>query len=195
MEFEELMKGKGLYLLALGIIILMFINYYLIFLADTVVTYEAIYNEKGVLEKNMLIPVNISGSILLKTFGKNTYTVMNITSVNGSCIIRAIKSNHTYTLMLEQNNKSVLLRIDQGELFIVKDVKGNMTYTYTIYVENKPYRYLALIAFIISLIGFTISFYILFTLMSNRMFRKRSRKSILSILFLNKFSHVFRPTV
>jgi len=176
--FEELLKGKKLYLVALTIIALMILNYYLIFLADTVVTHDMIYYEIGIVEKNKLIPTNIPGTTLFRAGEAGSYIILEISGVNGSCLLRGIKSNHTYLFTLNHTNNSVLLRIDRGELFIVKEVSGNLTYSYGVYVENKPYKYLALVAFIISLVGFTISFYILFTLMSSKMLRKSRRKTI-----------------
>ena len=179
-EEESEVNRKRVFLVILAVILIMFFNYYLIFVADTFTVVNKAYSESGYVSMNATIPSNIPVGLFLGSRRNNSYTILTIKSNDdyGSCQLRAIGSKRTYLLSFTPVNDTVSIRVNMSELFVVESVKGNITYSYDIYVRSKPYSYLAIVAFIISIVGFSISFYIMFLLIISRAVRRRRRKTI-----------------
>gem|GEM_PF-3933847 len=159
--------GKTIIKMAIVLVILVFINLYLIFISDTVIESVRIFYEEGFIESNTTIPRNLSIELFESSSVLNRKTNLLINGSNISCTIINLNTNETIALKDTVGNYEITL--DDTIIFYVVETSGNLTYRYEVYSIRKPYLFLSIIVFIISLIGLTMSVYLFINIMIRRM--------------------------
>ncbi len=173
---DEGIDREKLFLIGFLVVAIMFANYFLIFLADAVVNTSNVYVEEGRIVENSVIPSEILPTLMRENYS-NRYTELTISGINGSCILRVIGSdNKNYNIKISRYNNTYKIELRGSQTFYVKEIKGNLSYKYRLYEETRPYSFLSIIALFISIVGFAISFYILYGLLLEKILMRRSRR-------------------
>lgn len=161
-------ENKRFIIIAVIFIFLMFLNYYLIFLSDTVVNFNRIFHEEGVIESDIIIPKNPSFELFEISSGLNRRTYLTIEGFNSTCIIMSLRTNTTYEIILNNSISNYKLVFNNTDNFYVLKSIGNPKYRYEVYSIEKPLLFLAVIAFMISVLGLGFGLYIFMRLILSR---------------------------
>lgn len=155
--------------LSIIFIVVMIINYYLIFISDTTIKTSMLFSEDGSIEQGLLIPRNSSSMFLsLKNYHGDKKTYLIIKGINGSCLIKSFLTNNTYEIVLNKTNNNYELVSYGLDIFYVESTSNGLVYRYEVYSVEKPLLFLALVAFILSFVGLGLGIFIFFKLLVRR---------------------------
>jgi len=167
MNEEDVYRNRMLFILLIILFIVGLLNYCLIFIGDTTIE-DNIFIEEGIVTERSLIPRNFSETIALQESGE--YTQLVISGDNGSCTLYSLgNESFKYRIVLNPINNTYSLTMKGNQVFSVEESVGNMTYRYRLYSINKPYAYIGILAFLISIIGFAVGMYLLYVIILARL--------------------------
>jgi len=163
-------KSRCRWRIILSIIILLIIimvNYILIFIADSTIVKKELFREEGLLDVNKIIPMNTS-AISYYSIKYNVYSNLTLYSRNCSIILIGVREGRVFNIVLNEGNNTVSLISENGDIYNVTESHGITHYTYVLYSFEKPYRYLSIVAFLLSIIIFCLSLYLFISFITGR---------------------------
>lgn len=172
----ESSKGRRVLMVTLLILGIMILNYFLLYLADSISVSRDIYVEDGVVSEEYYIPRNASLNLIIGS-SSNEYTEVILYGVNASCILSDLDNIvGNKTVYLNKSNQSYKLVFEGRKWFRVYNLTGNISYKYRVYRIDKPFLFLSVIALFISIVGFAVSFYILQSLILEKTAERMGRR-------------------
>jgi len=143
------------------------VNYILIFIADSTIIRRELFREEGLINVNETIPKNVS-AVFYYSARYNVYSNLTLYSRNSSTTMIEIREGKVFNIVLNDGNNTVSLINENGNMYNITESRGFVNYTYVLYSFEKPYMYLSILAFLLSIVIFGLSIYLFISFITGR---------------------------